>query len=263
MRELTLLQGAIDHYKKKLGLVNNPVSRENVERPVVNDERNVRLEADQIRALVAECYRARNRWLGPLVECAFEIGARRGNLLRLQWPDVHLNEKFATLRDVKNSRKPDEIIDEDVSLSPRAIEILKALPRTEGDSRVFPMTKGSLKSGFEHARRRKHLEHFRLHDARHERTSNLIEAGWSDSKVMAQTGHKDPKSLLRYRNLRKRFLGKALEELDAIRAFEISPETREKILLNMDPQMMATLMDLIEKAKLLAAQKKNDACNGE
>jgi hypothetical protein len=41
-----------------------------------------------------------------------------------------------------------------------------------------------------------------LHDARHERVSSLVEAGWSDKEIMAQTGHLDPKSMRRYANLR-------------------------------------------------------------
>jgi hypothetical protein len=33
--------------------------------------------------------------------------------------------------------------------------------------------------------------------------SIVLEAGWSDTQVMAQSGHRDPKSLKRYTNLRK------------------------------------------------------------
>jgi len=50
-RELTVLKRVIDHKKRKLGLLTNPINTEDVKRPVVNDERDVRLEDEQIDAL--------------------------------------------------------------------------------------------------------------------------------------------------------------------------------------------------------------------
>ena len=143
------------------------------------------------------------------MEFAFEVGPRRGNLLRLNWEDVHLKERSILLRAVKNSRSPEELIDASVGLSPRAIQILKKLPRSL-DGRVFPISADALKAAFNRARHKLGLDHFRLHDARHERISSLIEAGWSDTQVMAQSVHRDPKSLKRYTNLRKKHLADAL-----------------------------------------------------
>ncbi|HVJ44519.1 MAG TPA: site-specific integrase [Dongiaceae bacterium] len=259
-RELTLLKRVIDRYKRKLGLADNPVSCENVERPAVNDERDVRLEAEKIKLLLQECYRTESPWLGPIVECAFEIGARRGSLLRLQWPDVDLEKKSVKLKAVKNSRSPEIVKDDVVGLSPRAIEILKTLQRIEGDLRVFPITQDALKCGFERARKRAGVEHFRFHDTRHERASSLVEAGWSDTQVMAQTGHKDPKSLLRYVNLRKETLGKALQELEDFRKLRSDPVAEENYLASLDPRFIPILL---ENAKLKAALKSSDESEGE
>jgi integrase len=166
-RELTVLKRVIDHRKRKIGLLTNPLNTEDVKRPVVNDERDVRLEDDQIDALIRECSQIRNPWVGPLVELAFEAGARRGNLLRLCWKDVDLKKRGALLRRVKNSRNPDKTIDIHIGLSPRAVEILKNLPRSM-DGRVFPISADALKSAFNRVRHKLGLDHFRLHDARHE-----------------------------------------------------------------------------------------------
>lgn len=211
-RELTLFKRVIDHGKRRYGLLVNPVNTEDVKRPVVNDERDVRLTVDEIENLLAACREARNQWLAPLVEMAFETGARRGSLLRLRWEDVDLSGRGALLRGVKNSRNPHEQIDVQIGLSPRAIEILTALPRSI-DGHVFPITENATKGAFNRARDRAGLPHFRFHDIRHERVSSLIEAGWSDSAVMSQTGHRDPKSLIRYANLRKSHLADALAAL--------------------------------------------------
>jgi integrase len=216
-RELTLLKRVIDHRKRKLGLLINPVNTEDVKRPVVNDERDVRLEDAQIDALINECHQSKSPWIGPIVEIAFEVGPRRGNLLRLQWADVDIKGRSVLLRGVKNSRNPEKILDVLVGLSPRALEILKALPRSL-DGRVFPITANALKSAFNRARHKLGLDHYRFHDTRHERISSLIEAGWSDKQVMAQSGHRDPKSLKRYTNLRKKHLADALAAIPSRRS---------------------------------------------
>ncbi|HVO92873.1 MAG TPA: site-specific integrase [Terriglobales bacterium] len=208
-RELTLLKRVIDHRKRRLGLLVNPVNTEDVERPVVNDERNVRLDEDQLDDLINECYQAKNPWVGPIVEFAFEVGPRRGNLLRLKWPDIDVKERSVLLRAVKNSRSPEQLVDVTVGLTPRALQILKKLPRSL-DGRVFPISADALKAAFNRARHKLGLDQFRFRDARHERISSLIEAGWSDTQVMAQSGHRDPKSLKRYTNLRKKHLADAL-----------------------------------------------------
>ncbi len=81
--------------------------------------------------------------------------------------DVDLKGRSVLLRGVKNSRNPEEIIDVLVGLSPRALEILKALPRSL-DGRVFPITANALKSAFNRARHKLGLDHYRFHDTRHE-----------------------------------------------------------------------------------------------
>lgn len=108
-------------------------------------------------------------------------------------------------RDVKNSRNPEERIDRHVGLSPRAVQILRKLPRSL-DGRVIPLSPEALRQAFERARARAGLPHFRLHNLRHELASSLTEAGWSPIEVMAQGGWRDPKSMKRYTNLSGRHL---------------------------------------------------------
>jgi len=110
------------------------------------------------------------------------------------------------------SRSPEKIINHVIGLTPRAVEILKSLPRT--DSRVFPMTANAFRLAFNRARAKAGVPHFHFHDTRHERTSSLFEANWSMVQVMAQTGHKDPKSVKRYANLAGDFLADQLAKLE-------------------------------------------------
>lgn len=216
-REFTLIKSVIDHRKRRLGILINPVNTEDVKRPAANDERDVRLSPQEIERFLLACAEARVKWLRPFVEIAFETGARRGNLLRLEWKDVDIAARSALLRGVKNSRNPDTVINHAIALSPRAVEVFGQLRSMSGavndNERVFPITANALRLAFNRARERAGVPHFRLHDARHERTSNLIEAGWSMVQVMALTGHKDPKSLKRYANLTTEHLADELAKL--------------------------------------------------
>lgn len=211
-RELNLLKKVIDHKKRKLGLQFNPINTEDVPRHPANDERDVRLNPDELERLLEASRSQRNIWIAPFLEFAFETGARRGNLIKLRWDDVKLDQRSAILRDIKNSRNPEEVRNHTISLSPRAIEILNVLPRS-ADGRVFPMTGNAAYQAFRRALKKAEISDFRIHDARHERVSSLIEAGWSDTEVMAQTAHRDPKSMQRYAHLREKYLADKLAEL--------------------------------------------------
>lgn len=210
-RELTTLKRVIDYRKQQLGLLVNPINTEDVKRPVVRDERDVRLTMKERLRLYQACDEARVIWLRPLVELGFETGARRGNLLRLEWCDVNLAKRTAILRGMKNSRNPEEIIDHSIGLTPRAVEILEDYPRS--NHRIFTITENAFRKAFNRARERAGLEHFCFHDTRHERVSSLFEAGWSMPAVMAQSGHKDPKSVIRYTNIKADFLANELAKL--------------------------------------------------
>lgn len=210
-RELNLLKRVIDYRARWLGIQYNPVNAQDVKRPTVQDERDVRLTPKQRERLMEECREARNPLLASFVELGFETGARRGNLLRLEWKDVNLFQGTALLRGMKNSRNPDKIINHTIGLTPRAVEILESLPQT--DKRIFPVTSNAMRKAFDRARERAGLTHFRFHDTRHERISSLFEAGWAMPQVMAQSGHRDPKSVMRYTNLSGNYLAKELAKL--------------------------------------------------
>jgi integrase len=201
-RELNLLHAVIENVRKGLALQENPIS--DVKRPRVSDRRDTRFQADEEERLMEALTRCRNPWVVPAVILAIETAMRRGELLSLMWSDVDLLERTARLHDTKNGEA------RDVPLSPRAIEVLKGLPRSL-DGRVLATSAEALKNAFERARRKANLEHYNFHDLRHEATSRLFERGWNVMEVAAVTGHKDIQSLKRYTNLRARDLARKME----------------------------------------------------
>tara|TARA_B100000965_G_scaffold263886_1_gene222788 strand:+ start:4445 stop:5443 length:999 start_codon:yes stop_codon:yes gene_type:complete len=192
-RELNLLHAVIEGERKKLGLVENPIS--DVKRPRVRDQRDVRLQDGEEEKLLAALDQARNPWIKPATILALETAMRRSELLSMKWEDVDLKTKVVRLHDTKNGDA------REVPLSPRAIKVLKELPRNIGGAILGTSAEG-LKNAFERTRKRAGMEHFNFHDLRHEATSRLFERGWNVMEVAAVTGHKDLQSLKRYTNLR-------------------------------------------------------------
>jgi integrase len=200
-REINLLHAVLESVRRRIGLVDNPVSH--VSRPTVADERDVRLSADEEAKLLAALDATRNPWIKPFVIVALETAMRRGELLSLRWEHVDLAQQTAYLPETKNGKG------RTVPLSSRAVKILQELPRAIGGD-VFPVTLDSLKHAWTRARDRAGLYHFHLHDLRHEATSRLAERGWNVLELAAVTGHKDLQMLKRYTNLRARDLAKKM-----------------------------------------------------
>ena len=167
-RELTLLKRVIDYRKRRLGLLVNPVNTEDVKRPAVNDERNIRLGAKEIERLLKACDQAENKWLRAFVELGFETGI--GAAACLGSAGRMLIFAGARRRCGKNSRSPENVIDHAIGLSPRAITVLKSLRRDsteredDDDDRVFPVTANALRLSFNRARKKAGVPHFRFHD---------------------------------------------------------------------------------------------------
>jgi len=57
------------------------------------------------------------------------------------------------------------------------------------------------------------IKDFRFHDLRHEATSRLVEAGFSDQQVASITGHSSMQMLKRYTHLRSEDLVSMMEKM--------------------------------------------------
>ena len=222
-REVQLFHAAIEWARDEedIYLPDNPARR--VKLPPLNNERQRRLLPGEEELLLAACSqveRARDTngkfeeagtlvwWLRPLIVLAIETAMRRGELLALTWRDIDLDRRIAQLHTSKNG-KPRK-----VPLSTRAIETLRAMPRTL-DGPVIPATPNAVKLAWPRllARSRKRylaecartgqvddglLAELRLHDLRHEGTSRLAERVPNVVELSAITGHLDLNMLRRY-----------------------------------------------------------------
>ncbi|KPY50410.1 Shufflon-specific DNA recombinase [Pseudomonas savastanoi pv. retacarpa] len=152
-RELALFQCVIEVARREWGihLAENPVRM--VSRPSYNDERSRRLDPIEEQYMLGAlelCERradgtyadaSHNPWIRPIVQLAIETAMRRGEIFELRWKHVNLDRRTAHLPATKNG------LPRTVPLSPKAIQLLKDLPRSLC-GRVFPTTADALKKAF-------------------------------------------------------------------------------------------------------------------
>lgn len=165
-----------------------------------NKGRSVRVNRDIESLLLAGCQAIDTPLLASIIQFAIQTGIRRGEVIGLSWSDVDIANRKAYLHKTKNGES------RQVPLTLRAIEVLKALPKT--DERVFPMTFDCLRSQFN--RLRNHLKQgwdgyganpfndLRFHDFRHEALSRLSDAGLNVIELSHISGHKTLAMLKRY-----------------------------------------------------------------
>ena len=187
-----------------LPLIANPAKL--VRRPQVARGRDRRLLPGEEAKLVAACGKSRATMLLPAVRFAIETAMRMGEILSLEWRNVDVAQRVATLPDTKtgDARK--------VPLSTAALAAISPLPRHFKDGRVFWTWKrtDSLENAWRRAVKAAGITDFRFHDLRHEAVSRLVELGLNVMEVSAISGHKTLQMLRRYTHLKAEELVKKL-----------------------------------------------------
>lgn len=126
-------------------------------------------------------------------------GARRGEVLTLRWSWIDLERALAFLPDSKSGQRV-------LYLSPPAIELLRALPRLEGNPFVFCGTKTGacltdLKRPWDKIKKRSNISNLRLHDLRHNFASIGASGGLSLQIIGKLLGHRRTETTARYSHL--------------------------------------------------------------
>jgi integrase len=180
---------------KYMGLANR--SNERDRRPTADELAKLRgwfgarsetLTVDHIDFILASCFRP------PSEVC------------RLRWEDLNEQDKTILIRDRKDPRRKIGN-NQTVPLLHGSFEIIMRQPREDGQELIFPVNGTSWSSLFPRACADLGIVDLTLYDLRHEAISRLVESGkYSIPEMMLVTGHKDPKQLMRYTQLKARDL---------------------------------------------------------
>lgn len=170
------------------------------------------LSEEELRGLLAGLAADENRLQAGAVGLLLATGLRKSEVLGLSWPNVDLEAASAFLPMTKSGRS------RRVPLNAAAVEVLKEMEklREKGNDHVFPGP-GKLgrlegvRGAFERAKGRAGIEGFRLHDARHNFASSLVQEGVPLLQVQSLLGHGSPRMTMRYAHLADDGLRRASE----------------------------------------------------
>jgi integrase len=126
-------------------------------------------------------------------------GARKSEITKLKWGEVHLEHARLHLNDSKSGQKS-------IPLGAPAVQILSALERPKDSEFVFPSVSGQqafqgVDKVWRKARRCAGFPQMRLHDLRHSYASMGLAAGDALPVIGALLGHSDVKTTARYAHL--------------------------------------------------------------
>ena len=148
-----------------------------------NPKRIRRLKANEYEQLMQSCKSNRAFWC-PVIDFAIHSAMRRGELLNMTWSMVDMDKKYISL--------PPEITKTEkgrnVPLQPRALEILRSIPRSL-DGKVFPIGIKNFERSWRAICRRAGIKGLRFHDLKREAVSRLFEKGLSVSEVQLFCGN--------------------------------------------------------------------------
>jgi integrase len=184
----TVFKLAID--RRWYGIQDNPAG--GIRQRTENNSRFGRCLEDSERSLLLEACDA-SPWaeLGLFVRLALATGARRGELLKLEWGDVDLKRGTVLFRDTKNND------DRRVPLIGEARKLLTAQSKVRKlkQPHVFAHphkddVRPPVDWYWQQARKAAGVENLRLHDLRHSCGSYLARNGASAFQIAAILGHR-------------------------------------------------------------------------
>lgn len=189
-----------------IGLTYNPVL--NIRRPAPGPGRNRRLTPDEETRLLAAVDQHSNPMLGWIVRIAIETGMRSSEITTLRRSQVALDRRIVRLIETKNTQPrtvplslaATEYFRQALSNPIRPIDtdlIFFGEPGRDSKRRPYQFTVVWMR-----LKKELGIDDLRFHDLRHEAISRFVEAGLSDQKVAAISGHKSMQMLRRYTHLR-------------------------------------------------------------
>jgi integrase len=227
-REMNTLRAMLNEAKINDWIMVNPFTKARpgeLINPADEQARETILTYEQEQRLLKECEGEDRRHLKALVIAGLDTGARKGELLRLTWPQVDF-ERNVIRALISYKGKNGAVLKRDAVMTARLRETLinlrqkrpvKAFRRLRNGDKpsellVFGITH-NVRRSWDGARKRSGLAHVRFHDLRHSAGTRLSEI-LPVVHVGKVLGHRNPKTTSRYINPDHEVLVKAASVLD-------------------------------------------------
>jgi integrase len=199
-RYAAILSATFGYAVKKLRwIVENPCRT--LSRLKESSGRDRILNDEEIARLLEACKQSKSSLLYPIVFFALTTGARRGEILSLEWKHIDLEKGIAFLTETKNGRP------RSVALSDPVIVELKTLYGVRNPSKPLVFASKTafgeidIKKSWMQAVKRAGLTDYHFHDLRHQFATFAAGQGASNVELATAMGHRTLSMLLRYSNL--------------------------------------------------------------
>jgi len=172
----------------------------------LNNQRQIFLTKAQTKRLLQEVDISQNEHLKYIIPMLLLTGARKREVLNVQWSDFDMNNMLWTIPITKNGKKRILPITEQLQ------ELLKQIPKQSKYLFTSPKTKKPYTTIFQSwdtARTKAKLPQVRIHDLRHTYASALVNAKCSLYEVQVLLGHSTAKMTQRYAHLSNESLMRA------------------------------------------------------
>lgn len=219
-REMQLMRAILNFARRQGWLTRNPFEMGDSLISAAEESRRTRIltRAEETR-LLELCIRERAH-LRPLVIVAVDTGMRRGELLKLRWPDVDFNARLITVQAMNSKTARERVI----GMTGRVYEELRRLrevaPPDQGTT-VLGLT--DFKRSWERALELAEVVDFRFHDLRHSAGTRMIAAGRPPVEVMRVLGHTTLAAVNIYINANAETATRAAAALDEWHGFTDDP----------------------------------------
>ncbi|HAB98233.1 MAG TPA: site-specific integrase, partial [Parachlamydiales bacterium] len=159
------------------------------------------LNDDEIVCLLAACKQSKSPLLYPIVLFALTTGARRGEILNLEWKHIDLEKGIAFLTETKNGRPRSVALCDPVIVELRALYDIRIPSKPLVFASKTAFGRIDIKKSWMQAVARAGLTDYHFHDLRHQFATFAAGQGASNVELATAMGHRTLSMLLRYSNL--------------------------------------------------------------
>jgi integrase len=215
-RELALLQRIFNVAQEEGWVLRNPfkLGKSLISQADERKRERILTRDEELRLL--EACTGRRSHLRPIILCALDTGMRQGEILKLRWRDVDLENGVITIAAFNTKTMKERTVQTTIRLR-LELETLRGRAPKNLDVLVFGVS-DNVKHGFTSVRRAAGLEDVRFHDLRHTAATRLVRSHMHLSEVGRVLGHTQANTTYRYVNADLETARRAAAALDAFHA---------------------------------------------
>ena len=210
-RDLNLIANLFTQARRWRMMTHNPMA--DIKRPKDPPPRDRRISQEEIdRLLVALDHvdgaqpRTQRQKVATAFLIALETAMRQGEICKVTWDDVHLDERYVFLPHTITKTG----VQRNVPLSKEAVRLIGTLPKEKEE--MLGVSAGVVSTMFRKAVADSAIDNLTFHDSRHEATTRLAQK-LPVLDLARVTGHRDIKQLMTYYNKDARELADLLYPL--------------------------------------------------